>query len=117
MLSSLNRGVMNYEELRVRADEEMKIRQLSWARKMQMLTIRHDTINERLSKLCLTEELSDVSFIFRQNNMCKRLPGHKLLLAIRSSVFNVMFYGPMAESCREVEITDIEFDIFSLMLR
>jgi len=58
--------------------------------------------------------LTDVIFNFPG---CEPLRAHKLVLAMRSSVFEAMFYGSMVEVNGQVTITDIERHIFDLMLR
>lgn len=71
----------------------------------------------RLSRICATDEFADIQFRFGQGIDGRSLPGHKILLAIRSNVFKAMFYGPMAEKIDAVDITDIEYDCFRTMLR
>ena len=65
---------------------------------------KRSTIKECMSYWFNNSTLSDVTFVVHQ----KRLPGHKFVLASRSSVFFAMFYGPIAESNSEVKITDCE---------
>lgn len=37
---------------------------------------------------------ADVNFIFEENNREIRILAHKVVLAVGSSIFNEMFYGP-----------------------
>ncbi|XP_021360397.1 BTB/POZ domain-containing protein 6-like [Mizuhopecten yessoensis] len=45
------------------------------------------------------------------------VPAHKFVLAIRSSVFRPMLFGPLAEKDSTVEIPDVESDTFKCFLR
>jgi len=58
--------------------------------------------------------MADVTFNFPGQEPIR---AHKVILGMRSSVFEAMFYGSMAEVTGEVTITDIERPIFDLMLR
>ncbi|CAG2225654.1 unnamed protein product [Mytilus edulis] len=76
-----------------------------------------DTMSTRLSRIWATDEFADIQFTFGRGVDGRSLPGHKILLSIRSNVFKAMFYGPMAEKVDVVDITDIEYDCFRTMLR
>lgn len=45
----------------------------------------------------------------------KDFKAHKLILGISSPVFEAMFYGPLSSN-EEIAITDIEPDVFQLLL-
>ncbi|XP_052813119.1 BTB/POZ domain-containing protein 3-like [Mya arenaria] len=60
--------------------------------------------------------LTDVKFIFPNDNN-ESCTGHKLILSMRSAVFEAMFYGPMAKDDGEVTISDIEKKTFEMILR
>ncbi|WAR09772.1 LOW QUALITY PROTEIN: BTBD6-like protein [Mya arenaria] len=51
--------------------------------------------------------LTDVKFIFPNDNN-ESCTGHKLILSMRSAVFEAMFYGPLATEDGEITISDIE---------
>ena len=58
------------------------------------------------------ELLSDVMFVVRDSeggseNM-KKIPAHKLLLAISSPVFYAMFYGELAEKKDSIHLSDCD---------
>lgn len=79
-------------------------------------TSHPDTINGCLSNICLTENLSDVHFIF-PGDFTIRIPAHKMLLAIRSPVFKTMFYETPLQNDENIEIPDIYPAVFQNMLR
>ncbi|XP_045212623.2 BTB/POZ domain-containing protein 3-like [Mercenaria mercenaria] len=60
--------------------------------------------------------MSDVTFIFKKDGD-KKLTAHRLILSMRSEVFEAMFFGPMADHHSEIDVEDINQDIFDLMLR
>jgi len=71
-------------------------------------------VNKSVEYLYKHKSMADVNFNFPgQDPIC----GHKVILGMRSSVFEAMFYGSMEEVTGEVTITDIERPIFDLMLR
>ncbi|XP_045172403.2 BTB/POZ domain-containing protein 6-B-like [Mercenaria mercenaria] len=74
------------------------------------------TAGQCLDQLCLSEQLSDISFTFKDDQNVK-LPAHKLVLSMRSSVFEAMFYGPLAERGSTVLIEDIKPDALKIVLR
>uniref|UniRef100_H2Z3Z8 BTB domain-containing protein n=1 Tax=Ciona savignyi TaxID=51511 RepID=H2Z3Z8_CIOSA len=63
------------------------------------------------------ELLSDVHFIVGINGVTKRIPAHKYVLAIGSSVFFAMFNGDLAENKDEIHIPDVEPKAFLALLR
>lgn len=70
---------------------------------------------ERNAHMYLSPVMSDVVFVFPGNDSA-RLPAHRYVLATASSVFQAMFYGPMAEKA-EIVITDVDVCAFREMLR
>ncbi|WAR09767.1 BTB6B-like protein [Mya arenaria] len=58
---------------------------------------------------------TDVTFIFPNGN--ESCTGHKLILSMRSAVFEAMFYGPMSNGDGEVTISDIDKKTFEMVLR
>jgi len=71
-------------------------------------------VGQSIEYLYERNTLSDVVFNFPGN---EQIRAHKIILGMRSSVFEAMFYGAMAEVNNEVTITDIERHVFNLMLR
>ncbi|OWA51056.1 putative BTB/POZ domain-containing protein 1 [Hypsibius exemplaris] len=61
--------------------------------------------------------LSDVSFkLTNAAGKMEVVKAHKLILACRSSVFEAMFYGPLAESSALIPVEDITAEIFKTAL-
>jgi len=58
------------------------------------------------------ELLSDVKFVVRDceggSESTKKIPAHKLFLAISSPVFYAMFYGELAEKKDSIDISDCD---------
>ncbi|XP_060554743.1 BTB/POZ domain-containing protein 6-like isoform X3 [Ruditapes philippinarum] len=88
----------------------------------------HDlVINERQKKrternlkgdtnyFCMSDHLADVWFAFR--DVTTKLPAHKLLLSMRSEVFEAMFYGSLAESSDTIMLEDIDISTMKMVLR
>jgi len=74
------------------------------------------TMIESLSLLCCSDDMSDVVFMFPTESN-QRLPAHKFALAIRSPVFEAMFFGGLQEKNREIAVTDVPSEIFTALLR
>ncbi len=70
------------------------------------------TIRERCKFMFNSELLSDVKFVVRQggSESMKKIPAHKFLLAISSPVFFAMFYGELAETRDNIDISDCEYE-------
>uniref|UniRef100_S4RK32 BTB domain-containing protein n=1 Tax=Petromyzon marinus TaxID=7757 RepID=S4RK32_PETMA len=64
-----------------------------------------------------SEMMADVHFVVGPPGATKRIPAHKYVLAVGSSVFYAMFYGGLAETGHEVHIPDVEPTAFLVLLR
>ena len=58
----------------------------------------------RIESLLNNEHMSDIKFIVNG----EKLHAHKFVLALDSEVFYAMFYGPMADDRKEIDIVDCE---------
>ncbi|KAL3854102.1 hypothetical protein ACJMK2_013381 [Sinanodonta woodiana] len=76
-----------------------------------------NTVLGCLEQLCMLDHFADVHFVFPKCQGQGLLPAHRLILAMRSPVFEAMFYGGLSESSHEIRIEDIPMEIFSLLLR
>ena len=47
----------------------------------------------------------------------KKIPAHRVLLSARSPVFRAMFYGPLAETTKEISIPDISENAMTDFIR
>ncbi|CAJ0939803.1 unnamed protein product [Ranitomeya imitator] len=63
------------------------------------------------------ELMADVHFIVGPVGACKKVPAHKYILAVGSSVFYAMFYGDLAEVKSEIHIPDVEPAAFLILLK
>ncbi|KAJ8331998.1 hypothetical protein SKAU_G00430220 [Synaphobranchus kaupii] len=77
----------------------------------------YPTIRERNSVMFNNELMADVHFVVGPPGGTQRLPGHRYVLAVGSSVFHAMFYGELAEDKDEIRIPDVEPPSFLAMLR
>ncbi|XP_016128044.1 BTB/POZ domain-containing protein 3-like [Sinocyclocheilus grahami] len=77
----------------------------------------YSTIRERNAVMFNNELMADVRFVVGQSGGTERLPGHKYVLAVGSSVFHAMFYGELAEDKDEIRIPDVEPPAFLAMLK
>ncbi|TNM85649.1 hypothetical protein fugu_007920 [Takifugu bimaculatus] len=75
------------------------------------------TIRERNSVMFNNEMMADVHFVVGPAGGTQRVPGHKYVLAVGSSVFHAMFYGELAEDQDEIRIPDVEPPSFLAMLK
>lgn len=80
--------------------------------------IRNHQVSESLCKLYLNDDMSDVFFVFTNDNdeTIQRLPAHRLILAAASPVFHQMFYGDLPEGA-QVIISDCSHDGFAEFLQ
>ena len=71
------------------------------------------TIGERCNFMFNNELLSDVKFVVRDaaggSESMKKIPAHKLLLAISSPVFYAMFYCELPETKDSIDISDCDY--------
>ncbi|XP_060580188.1 BTB/POZ domain-containing protein 2-like isoform X2 [Ruditapes philippinarum] len=74
------------------------------------------TAAQCLSHLCLSEQLSDITFTFSAYRDVK-LPAHKFVLSMRSAVFEAMFFGSLSEGGKTVTIEDIEPEVMKTVLK
>eukprot|EP00095_Tigriopus_kingsejongensis_P007660 maker-scaffold116_size340332-snap-gene-2.23 protein:Tk07660 transcript:maker-scaffold116_size340332-snap-gene-2.23-mRNA-1 annotation:"btb poz domain containing 6" len=75
--------------------------------------------NGRIAGLCHASRLSDVTFVVEAVEADEapiRFRAHRLLLALRSPVFEAMFFGSLVESGREIEVPDVTPSAFQAML-
>ncbi|KAJ3615152.1 hypothetical protein NHX12_018720 [Muraenolepis orangiensis] len=77
----------------------------------------YPTIRERNSVMFNNEVMADVFFLVGPPGATQRVPGHKYVLAVGSSVFHAMFYGELAENQKEIRIPDVEPASFLSMLK
>lgn len=77
----------------------------------------YPTLRERNSVMFNNEMMADVHFVVGPAGGTRRVPGHKYVLAVGSSVFHAMFYGELAEDQDEIRIPDVEPPSFLAMLK
>ncbi|KAM4014262.1 BTB/POZ domain-containing protein 6 isoform 1-T1 [Anomaloglossus baeobatrachus] len=77
----------------------------------------HPTLRERNALMFNNELMADVHFIVGPVGACKKVPAHKYILAVGSSVFYAMFYGDLAEVKSEIHIPDVEPAAFLILLK
>ncbi|XP_041373428.1 BTB/POZ domain-containing protein 2-like [Gigantopelta aegis] len=75
---------------------------------------REKSISQCLRYSLQKKVLTDVTFKVGREQ--KSVQAHRLIISIRSSVFEAMFYGPLAEQ-DEIVIPEVEHDIFQQFLR
>ncbi|KAJ8321977.1 hypothetical protein KUTeg_000448 [Tegillarca granosa] len=76
------------------------------------------SITESLGELYDTKKFSDIFFSFPNEPDFERIPAHKLMLSIRSPVFEAMFYGDLAETAPENFVTfNIYFQKYSCLVK
>ena len=76
------------------------------------------TVRERTAFLFNNSLMSDITFVLTDPDGSQvRVPGHELVLAISSPVFEAMFYGELAEKRREIELPDTEMPYLLEFLR
>ncbi|XP_061468638.1 BTB/POZ domain-containing protein 6 isoform X1 [Rhineura floridana] len=77
----------------------------------------HPTLRERNALMFNNELMADVHFIVGPVGAAKKVPAHKYVLAVGSSVFYAMFYGDLAEVKSEIHIPDVEPAAFLILLK
>uniref|UniRef100_A0A8C7YJK6 BTB domain containing 6 n=1 Tax=Oryzias sinensis TaxID=183150 RepID=A0A8C7YJK6_9TELE len=77
----------------------------------------HPTLRERNALMFNNELMADVHFIVGPLGASQRVPAHKYVLAVGSSVFCAMFYSDLAEEESEIHIPDVEPAAFLILLK
>nr|XP_061843446.1 BTB/POZ domain-containing protein 6-B-like [Nerophis lumbriciformis] len=77
----------------------------------------HPTLRERNALMFNNELMADVHFIVGPPGGSQRVPAHKYVLAVGSSVFCAMFYGDLAEEESAIHIPDVEPAAFLILLK
>ncbi|XP_055494895.1 BTB/POZ domain-containing protein 3 isoform X2 [Leucoraja erinacea] len=77
----------------------------------------YPTIRERNAVMFNNDLMADIHFLVGPQGGTQRLPGHKYVLAVGSSVFHAMFYGELAEDKEEIRIPDVEPAAFLAMMK
>uniref|UniRef100_A0A8C5UVV5 BTB domain-containing protein n=1 Tax=Microcebus murinus TaxID=30608 RepID=A0A8C5UVV5_MICMU len=75
------------------------------------------TIRERNAVMFNDDLMAGVRFVVGPPGGTQRLPGHKHVLAVGSSVLHAMFYGELAEDKDEIRTPDVEPAAFLAMLK
>lgn len=73
------------------------------------------SLTKRGEYLLSSGKWADCHFLLGQENP-QKIPGHKLILAMASPVFEAMFYGELAEKDEPIAILDIRPDAFNALL-
>ncbi|XP_051953907.1 BTB/POZ domain-containing protein 6-B-like isoform X4 [Xyrauchen texanus] len=76
----------------------------------------HPTLRERNALMFNNELMADVHFVVGPPGESQKVPAHKYVLAVGSSVFGAMFYGDLAEGESEIHIPDVEPAAFLILL-
>ncbi|XP_060685485.1 BTB/POZ domain-containing protein 6-B isoform X3 [Hemiscyllium ocellatum] len=77
----------------------------------------YPTLRERNAMMYNNELMADVHFIVGPPGCTQRVPAHKYILAVGSSVFYAMFYGELAEDKPDIHIPDVEPAAFLILLK
>ncbi|XP_068194317.1 BTB/POZ domain-containing protein 6-B-like [Antennarius striatus] len=75
------------------------------------------TLRERNALMFNNELMADVHFLVGPPGGAQRVPAHKYVLAVGSSVFCAMFYGDLAGEESEIHIPDVEPPAFLILLK
>ncbi|UYV83904.1 BTBD2 [Cordylochernes scorpioides] len=75
------------------------------------------TINDRFESIFNKENLSDVHFIVGTGKYRRKIPAHRLVLALGSPVFNSLFNDSPTSSSLEIEVPEIRPEIFLIFLK
>ncbi|KAI4905017.1 hypothetical protein NFI96_020172 [Prochilodus magdalenae] len=75
------------------------------------------TLRERNAQMFNNEHMADVHFVVGPPGSSKKVPAHKYVLAVGSSVFCAMFYGDLAEGDTEIHVPDVEPTAFLVLLK
>ena len=120
-------GPGSKDESSDKAQIDREIALLDKDREIALLDKEHNLVKS-LKSLMINDKMADVYFLVPICNTIgmesipgdHRIPGHRLLLSVRSEVFERMFYGMMSESsnpCPEIRLPDIEFNGFRSLLK
>lgn len=60
-----------------------------------------------IANLYLQSKSADVHFAFIVDGETVKVPAHKAILAVGSTVFDAMFFGPIKEKAIEIVPTDV----------
>ncbi|MCJ8731020.1 hypothetical protein PDJAM_G00191260 [Pangasius djambal] len=77
----------------------------------------HTNLRDRNAVMFNNEHMADVHFIVGPPGAAQKVPAHKYVLAVGSSVFSAMFYGDLAEGDSEIQIPDVEPAAFLILLK
>ncbi|KAK3554644.1 hypothetical protein QTP70_030006 [Hemibagrus guttatus] len=77
----------------------------------------HTNLRDRNAVMFNNEHMADVHFIVGPPGATQKIPAHKYVLAVGSSVFSAMFYGDLAEGDHEIQIPDVEPAAFLILLK
>ncbi|XP_061652172.1 BTB/POZ domain-containing protein 6-B-like [Phyllopteryx taeniolatus] len=77
----------------------------------------HPTLRERNALMFNNELMADVHFVVGPPGGWQKVPAHKYVLAVGSSVFCAMFYGDLAEEEADIHIPDVEPAAFLILLK
>lgn len=56
-------------------------------------SLMNEDSSQITEKLYLNENYADVNFVFKDGEDVQKIPANKAILAVRSPVFNRMFFG------------------------
>ena len=76
-----------------------------------------NSVRERNAVMYNNPLMADVWFSVGTAPNVQKIPAHKYVLAVGSSVFNAMFYGGLADHQEAVELPDVEPAAFQNLLR
>lgn len=76
-----------------------------------------NSVRERNAVMYNNPLIADVCFTVGTAPNVQKIPAHKYVLAIGSSVFHAMFYGGLADNQDSVELPDVEPAAFQNLLR
>ena len=75
------------------------------------------TVKSRLAFLLNNEVLSDIHFAVGRGASKQCIPAHRFILSMGSAVFDAMFNSPLATTCDEIELPDVEPAAFHALLK
>ncbi|XP_062851797.1 BTB/POZ domain-containing protein 6-A [Trichomycterus rosablanca] len=75
------------------------------------------SLRDRNAVMFNNEHMADVHFVVGPPGATQKVPAHKYVLAVGSSVFSAMFYGDLAEGESEIQIPDVDPAAFLVLLK